>query len=148
MKVIKDFMNHLQSLDDGKMHNRFFIPELVKLSTSTGHDGLRIYNELKDEIVYEGDNYKIALDALRHDGVLWQSNKSALNCVKEVYLIHDNIFLSEENANSIQDGKGSLMKMFIIIKAGDFVADGSSSEDYSLFNSMEEALEEMKLMYN
>lgn len=148
MKVIKDFLNHLQSFDDGKMHNRLFIPEFVKLSTSVGNDGLRIYNELKDEVVYEGDNYKNALDAARYDGVLWQSNKIDSNCVKEVYLIHDNIFFSEENANSIQDGKGDLMKTFIIIKAGDLAVDGSSSEDYSLFNSMEEALEEMELMYN
>lgn len=148
MKVIKDFMNYLQSLDDGKMPNRLFIPEFVKLSTSTGSDGLRIYNELKDEVVYEGDNYKIALDAARCDGVLWRSNWNESNCVKEVYLIHDNIFFSKENANSIQDGKGSLMKTYIIIKAGELVADGSPSEDYSLFNSMEEALEEMELLYN
>ncbi|MBO1912737.1 hypothetical protein J4G37_49040, partial [Microvirga sp. 3-52] len=96
MKVIKDFMNHLQSLDDGKMHNSLFIPEFVKLSTSTGNYGLRIYNELKDEVIYEGDNYKVALDAARHDGVLWQSNTIESNCVKEVYLIHDNIFFSKE----------------------------------------------------
>ena len=31
-------------------------------------------------------------------------------------LIHDNIFYREENANSIQDKKGNLMKQFIFYK--------------------------------
>ena len=147
MEVVRNLLNYIQSISDEKIHNEKFIPEFVKLSTNIGNKGLRVFDELKDEVVYEGDNYKSALDNMEKNGLIWQSNKIEATCVKEVYLIHDNIFFSEENANSIQDGKGTLIKQFIILTAGDLAVDGSSSYDYLLFSSNEEALEEIQLRF-
>lgn len=120
-----------------------YLPEFVKLSSYSGRgDGISIYNELQEQIVYEGDSPSDAFNALEQRGLVWGRYDVPENTIQKVFVIHDNHFLSEKQAKCLEDGKDTIREGYAYIRKGEDFIDGSNDNGLVFYEKFSEALQD------
>lgn len=120
-----------------------YLPEFVKLSSfEPGGEGIVVYDELKEQLVYEGSSSSEAFEALADRGLIWGKYYVPENTIQKVFVIHDNHFLSEKQAKCLEDGKDTIREGYAYIRKGEDFIDGSNDNGLVFYEKFSEALQD------